>query len=277
MAREDIAHGMQVLGSDGAVLGLVDGVEDTAIKLQRGDSADGIHHFVPLDSVDRVDEHVHLNVTSTAARAGWVPAAGAGTTGAASHHAAEGARKGMSWLPWVIGALLLLGLILLLRGCDDDDAAQVADPNAADTSMAGTTAPVAGAGATDENGQLMTRDVETYLAGTEATPRTFGFNNVFFDTGSSTIRPDDQQEVAALAKVLATRPGLKADIVGMADAQGNDTANTKLAMDRARAVMKLLVANGVSAGGLTVSSAGEGNSAGADQGARRVDLVINAR
>ena len=131
--------------------------------------------------------------------------------------------------------------------------------------------------ATDDSGATLNRDVETYLAGTDPTPRTFGFNNVFFDTGSATIRPDDQQEIAALGKTLAARPGLKADIVGMADAQGNDPANTKLGMDRAKAVMKVLVANGVPASALTVSTKGEANAAGADQSARRVDLVINAR
>ena len=274
MAREDIAHGMQVLGSDGALLGTVDGVEGDTIKLQRDGSPDGMHHFVPLDLVERVDQHVHLNATSAAARDRWVPgaAAAAGASAATTHHVADSDRKGMSWLPWVIGALLLLGLILALRGCGDDDD-RVADPTVTDAQTATVTTP----GAVDEDGAIMTRDVENYLAGTEATPRTFGFNNVFFDTGSAEIRPDDQQELAALAKVLAARPGLKADIVGMADAQGDDVANAKLAMDRAKAVVKLLVANGVPAAALTASGAGEANASGADQGARRVDLVINAR
>lgn len=266
MVRDDIKHGMQVIGSDGAVVGTVDGMEGDAIKLQRGDSADGNHHFVPISQVERVDEHVHLNVTGTAARAGWVPAAGA-----TARTAATAERAGMNWLPWVIGAVVLLGLILALRGCGDRD--DVAEPAATGTD----TAAVAGPVVTGQDGTNLNRDVETYLAGTDPTPRTFGFDNVFFDTGSSAIRPDDQQEIAALAKVLAARPGLKADIVGMADAQGNDPANTKLGMARATAVMKLLVANGVPASALTVSSKGEANATGADQGARRVDLVINAR
>ena len=273
MAREDIAHGMQVLGSDGTLLGNVDGVEGDAIKLQRSGSSDGNHHFVPLDQVDRVDQHVHLSTTAAAVRSGWVPAAGAAGAAASTHHTADSDRKGMGWLPWVIGALLLLGLLLALRGCGDDDEARVADATATDAQ----TATVTTTGGTDEDGAILTRDVETYLAGSEATPRTFGFNNVFFDTGSAEIRPDDQQELARLARVLAARPTLKADIVGMADAQGNDVANSKLAMDRAKAVVRLLVANGVPAAALTASGAGEGNASGADQGSRRVDLVINAR
>ena len=177
----------------------------------------------------------------------------------------------MGWLPWIMGALVIVGLILTLRGCGDRE--DVVEPAVTATDTAAVTGPAV----TDETGATLNRDVETYLAGTDPTPRTFGFDNVFFDTGSAAIRPDDQQEIAALAKVLAARPALKADIVGMADAQGNDPANTKLGMDRAKAVMKLLAANGVPTSALTVSSKGEANAAGADQGARRVDLVINAR
>lgn len=281
MARDDITHGMQVLGSDGALIGTVDGIEGNNIKLQRSGSADGNHHFVPVDQVARVDEHVHLSVTGTAARAGWVPvagaaagtAAGAATVGA-THRDRDSDGKRMGWLPWAIGALVLLGLILALRGCgDDDERAAAVDP----AGTAAQTAVVGDAPATDENGAILTRDVEAYLAGTDATPRTFGFNNVFFDTGSSTIRPDDKRELAALAAVLAKRPSLKADVVGVADAQGNSSGNANLAEDRAKAVVAELVNNGVPAGALTARGAGEGNTAGADQESRRVDLIINAR
>lgn len=281
MTRDDITHGMQVLGSDGALIGTVDGIESDSIKLQRSGSADGNHHFVALDQVERVDQHVHLNVTGTAARAGWVPAAGAAAAGAATGGAAhhpdahrDDDRKGMGWLPWVIGGLILLGLILALRGCGDDDEARATlDQSAATT--AGTT--TAGAGPIDEDGAILTRDVEAYLAGNEATPRTFGFNNVFFDTGSAAIRPEDQRELASFAAVLARQPTMKAEIVGLADAQGNAAANAQLAADRANAVMAALVENGVPAAALTARSAGEGNTAGADQGSRRVDLTITAR
>ena len=51
---------MEVRGADGSHVGTVDGVEGDRIKLTRKDSADGEHHYVPLDSVERVDEHVHL-------------------------------------------------------------------------------------------------------------------------------------------------------------------------------------------------------------------------
>lgn len=55
-----ISADMEVRASDGSHVGTVDGVEGDRIKLTRKDSADGEHHYVGLDSVERVDEHVHL-------------------------------------------------------------------------------------------------------------------------------------------------------------------------------------------------------------------------
>lgn len=51
---------MEVRASDGSHVGTVDGVDGDRIKLTRNDSPDGEHHYVGLDSVERVDEHVHL-------------------------------------------------------------------------------------------------------------------------------------------------------------------------------------------------------------------------
>ena len=58
---------MEVRSADGSHLGTVDGVEGERIKLTRNDSPDGQHHYVSLESVERVDEHVHLSEGATAA------------------------------------------------------------------------------------------------------------------------------------------------------------------------------------------------------------------
>ncbi|HEY0028128.1 MAG TPA: DUF2171 domain-containing protein [Allosphingosinicella sp.] len=58
---------MEVLGADGSHMGTVDGVDGDRIKLTRKDSPDGQHHYVGLDSVERVDEHVHLSAGASAA------------------------------------------------------------------------------------------------------------------------------------------------------------------------------------------------------------------
>ncbi len=62
---------MDVIGSCGNKLGVVDHVEDGSIKLTRKDSSDGQHHLIPLSWIDHVDSHVHLNKNCGEARREW--------------------------------------------------------------------------------------------------------------------------------------------------------------------------------------------------------------
>jgi len=67
----DIKSHMDVIGSCGNKLGVVDGVEGDRIKLTKKDSPDGAHHYVPKAWVTRVDEHVHLNKDCAEAKKEW--------------------------------------------------------------------------------------------------------------------------------------------------------------------------------------------------------------
>jgi hypothetical protein len=69
----DIKEHMEVLGSDGAHVGTVDHLEGAdRIKLTKDDpKAGGQHHFVPVDWIDHVDAHVHLNKSSRDVMAQW--------------------------------------------------------------------------------------------------------------------------------------------------------------------------------------------------------------
>jgi hypothetical protein len=62
MNTMNIQEHMEVLASDGGHVGTVDHLEgEERIKLTKGDSSDGMHHFIPVDWVDHIDAHVHLN------------------------------------------------------------------------------------------------------------------------------------------------------------------------------------------------------------------------
>jgi hypothetical protein len=69
-----IRERMDVIGSCGNKLGVVDHVEGGSIKLTRKDSADGEHHFIPTSWVDHVDSHVHLNKNCGEAKREWTSA-----------------------------------------------------------------------------------------------------------------------------------------------------------------------------------------------------------
>jgi len=51
---KQIADHMEVVGSCGNHVGTVDHMDGNRIKLTASDSADGRHHFLALDAVDKV-------------------------------------------------------------------------------------------------------------------------------------------------------------------------------------------------------------------------------
>ncbi len=68
-----IREHMEVLGSDGGHVGKVDKIEGSDIELAKFDLGAGLkHHLIPVSWVERVDDHVHLNLTKDDAKAKWV-------------------------------------------------------------------------------------------------------------------------------------------------------------------------------------------------------------
>ena len=74
---KDIKEHMEVLGSDGAHVGTVDHLEGSdKIKLAKSDpKSGGQHHLIPVDWIDHVDAHVHLNKSAKDVQANWQKAA----------------------------------------------------------------------------------------------------------------------------------------------------------------------------------------------------------
>jgi hypothetical protein len=68
-----IKQDMEVLGCDGAHVGIVDHLEDTGeVKLAKNDpDAGGENHFIPLDWVVHVEMKVHLKQPGAEAKAQW--------------------------------------------------------------------------------------------------------------------------------------------------------------------------------------------------------------
>jgi hypothetical protein len=64
---EQIREHMEVLAADGVHVGVVDHMDGPSqIKLTKSDPlSEGSHHHIPIDWVERVDQHVHLKKDST--------------------------------------------------------------------------------------------------------------------------------------------------------------------------------------------------------------------
>jgi hypothetical protein len=73
MDASQIREHMEVLGSDGGHVGVVDSVEGGRLKLTRNDAvAHGLHHFISLEQVASAEGgSVRLSVPAAEAIANW--------------------------------------------------------------------------------------------------------------------------------------------------------------------------------------------------------------
>ncbi len=206
-------------------------------------------------------------------------------------------KKGMAWLPWLIGALVLLALLLLLaRSCSHNQATTTT--NTTDTTTVTNTtssaAPATPAVAVEQvtlpNGKVvglapktLNYDLQRYLASTAPTPQTFTFENLNFATDSATLPSDAQATVTALAQILSAYPKAKVQLNGYADATGGDPHNTQLGAQRAQAVAQALQGQGVAADRIKTATGGASNPVDTNatsQGRaenRRTELTVLAK
>ena len=75
MYHQNISEHMEVVGSDGAMVGTVDHVEGSEIKLTKGSDKSGQHHFIPLDWIASVDDKVRLSKVARDVKTQWRAAA----------------------------------------------------------------------------------------------------------------------------------------------------------------------------------------------------------
>lgn len=189
-------------------------------------------------------------------------------------------RKKFAWLPWLLLALGLLALLFALSRCGrDEKAAETFTPT--ETSVAPVDAtPTAVVDAREPAGMSQ---VGPYLAGADATPRTFVFERLNFVTASSEVRPADREEISAVSTALKQARNARVRIVGYADARGSEPANASLGKARADSVKAALVASGVEATRIETGSGGENDPVDTNATApgraenRRTELVVVQR
>jgi outer membrane protein OmpA-like peptidoglycan-associated protein len=100
-----------------------------------------------------------------------------------------------------------------------------------------------------------------------------------FDTGKSTIRPDSKPIIDQIVQMLRTSGDLKLSVEGHTDNVGGAESNQSLSVDRAKAVVAAIVAQGIEAKRLSATGHGQdrpiadnATEAGRAQN-RRVELV----
>lgn len=93
---------------------------------------------------------------------------------------------------------------------------------------------------------------------TASPPIVFTLNNVFFDSGKSTLRPESDKELNQLAEYMSLKKTLVIEIAGYTDNVGDVNANQKLSLDRASAVKQYLVKKGIA--GSRINAKGYGDA-----------------
>jgi len=100
---------------------------------------------------------------------------------------------------------------------------------------------------------LFTQKVELVIS----PPKTYTLENVFFDTGKATLRPESFKSLNDIVEVLKMKPTMIIEIAGHTDDVGDDNANMILSQNRAESVRKYIISKGIAANRVTAKGYGE--------------------
>jgi outer membrane protein OmpA-like peptidoglycan-associated protein len=108
-------------------------------------------------------------------------------------------------------------------------------------------------------------------------------NNIFFDTGKATLRPESTAELERLLKLLTDQPALKLEVAGHTDNVGKPAANQDLSQRRAQAVVSYLTQHGIATARLSAAGYGDtrpvapNTTAGGRQLNRRTEFKVTGK
>lgn len=167
----------------------------------------------------------------------------------------EPRRPGLGrWLPLLLIALGALALLMLLRPRTPRAAIDTAT-TAARNVLSTITLP--GGGTISVPTGSINYNLAQFLDGAQPAPRTFVFDHLNFETGSTQLTPDSTPTVNNLAQVLKAYPNAQIQLSGHTDNSGSADANQALSLNRANAVRDMLVGQGVSAGRISTQGFGQ--------------------
>ncbi len=204
---------------------------------------------------------------------GLLGGAGTAVRSAATTAVAETSGTGKRLLPILLLIAVAIALLAYWKGCG----------SSVKQGLANLTLP-GGAVISVPEGSL-DYNLAKFLADGNSSelPKTFVFDNLNFNTGTTQLTPESQPTVSNLVVILKAYPGAEVQLVGHTDSTGDAAANMKLSQDRASAVRDMLVNGGVD--GNRIETAGYGQdkpvaSNDTEEGRaknRRTELVVTKK
>ncbi|HVF80510.1 MAG TPA: OmpA family protein [Flavisolibacter sp.] len=194
-------------------------------------------------------------------------------------------KKSTSILPWILLLLGIAALIWFLTRNKDENTTVATTATTSDT-VQSTSNNTASA---DWNSVDFNAPAVNYEEITDRNINVRGNNsygiygvgeNILFDEGKATIRPDAETNLKQIVGSIGKRyNGGEVRVYGFTDAQGSAGFNKDLAQQRADAVKSWLSSNGFDAGRISVNAIGEGQPVASNsseegrQQNRRVEIV----
>ncbi|HEY3064164.1 MAG TPA: OmpA family protein [Methylomirabilota bacterium] len=114
-------------------------------------------------------------------------------------------------------------------------------------------------------------------------PKRFVFEDLNFETASTTLTPDSVATVNSLVAVLKAYPAAAVALEGYTDNTGDPISNKKLSLDRAVAVKDVMVKGGIVESRITTAGYGQDNPVASNETEdgraknRRLELVVVKR
>ena len=217
----------------------------------------------------------------TGAAGRTVDTAGAMARGAVS---AAPAKSSLSrWLPWVVLGALALFLLPQLRTCGQESAQKVSEVTREVSKGIRSFQLPNGVKIDAREGGFVATLISFLNSKEAALGKGYSFDEVYFDTGSATIKAESTRQLEQLASVMKAYPTVVISVDGHTDNTGDAATNQTLSADRAAAVEKSLERMGIEDARIT--SAGHGStqpiaSNDTEDGRarnRRVEVVVMKR
>ena len=173
---------------------------------------------------------------------------------------AEPRRTGLGrWLPLLLLALGALALLSFLRGRTPTTNVDTAVQRGADLAknVPSTLNLPGGINLSVPTGSINYNLARFLGDSSQPAPRTFVFDHLNFESGSTQLTSDSLKTVNDMAQVLKAYPNAQVQLVGHTDNTGSADANRTLSLSRADAVKTLLVGQGVGADRITTQGYGQ--------------------
>jgi len=131
----------------------------------------------------------------------------------------------------------------------------------------------------------VSHNLATYLGsgGAGDVPRTFVFDHLNFQSGSTRLIPSSRDTVTELVAILKAHSGVDVRLDGYTDNTGNADANVRLSRQRAEAVKGMMTKAGVEAGRISTDGHGQDKPVATNdtpdgrQQNRRIELTVTKK